>query len=94
MPCQPIDAELLRADSWRKLKKAMYRWKIPNDVWIAIQKEMQHNMQHPAKRDHQDMSQEPPIPFPRTFHSQRKRIKVEFRMQSHIGWENFTKGRV
>jgi hypothetical protein len=36
--CQSIDAELLRADSWSKLKKAMDKWKIPNDVWTAIQK--------------------------------------------------------
>jgi hypothetical protein len=40
MSCQSIDAELLRADSWSKLKKAMEKWKIPNDVWMAIQKGM------------------------------------------------------
>jgi hypothetical protein len=51
-------------------------------------------MQHPEKRDPQDMPQDPPTPFPHTFHSQRNRIKVAFRMQSHIGWENFTKGRL
>jgi hypothetical protein len=28
--CQSIDAELLWADSWNKLKKAMEKWKIPN----------------------------------------------------------------
>jgi hypothetical protein len=55
---------------------------------------MQHYMQHPEKRDPQDMPQEPPTPCPHTFHSQRNRIKVAFRMQSHIGWEIFTKGRV
>jgi hypothetical protein len=85
MSCQSIDAELLRADSWSKLKKAMEKWKIPNDVWMAVQKGMQHYMQHPAKRDPQDMPQESPTPFPHTFHSQRNRIKVAFRMQSHIG---------
>jgi hypothetical protein len=63
MPCQSIDAELLRADSWRKLKKAMDKWKIPNDVWTDIQKGMQHYMKHPAKRDPHDMPQEPPTPF-------------------------------
>jgi hypothetical protein len=36
----------------------------------------------------------PPTPFPHTFHSQRYKIKVAFRMQSHIGWEKFTKGRL
>jgi hypothetical protein len=92
--CQSIDAELLRSDSWSELKKAMEKWKISNDVWMAIQKRMQHYMQHPAKRDPQDVPQEPPTPFPHTFHSQRNRIKVAFRMQSHIGWEIFTKGRV
>jgi hypothetical protein len=61
---------------------------------MAIQKGMQHYMQHPTKRDPQDMQQEPPTPFPHTFHSQRNIIKVAFRMQYHIGWENFTKGRV
>jgi hypothetical protein len=92
--CQSKDAELSRADSWRKLKKAMEKWKTPNDVWMAIQKGMQHYMQHPSKRDPQDMPQEPPTPFPHTFHSQRNIIKVAFRMRSHIGWESFTKGRV
>jgi hypothetical protein len=94
MSCQSIDAELLRSDSWRKLKKAMDKWKIPNDAWIAIQKGMQHYMQHPAKRDPRDMLQEPPTPFPHTFHILRNGIKVAFRMQSHIRWENFTKGRL
>jgi hypothetical protein len=89
-----IDAELIRAYSWSKLKKAMDKWKIPNDVWIAIQKGMQKYMQHPAKREPQDMPHEPPTPFPYTLHSQRNRIKVAFRMQSRIGWENFTKGRL
>jgi hypothetical protein len=51
-------------------------------------------MQHPAKRDPRDMPQEPPTPFPHNFHSQRNRIKVAFIMQSHIGWESFTKGRL
>jgi hypothetical protein len=94
MACQSIDAELLWADSRSKLKKAMEKWKIPNDVWMAIQKAMQHNIQHPAKRDPQDMPQEPPTPFSRTFHIQRNIIKVAFRMQSHIGWENFTRCQV
>jgi hypothetical protein len=93
MSCQSIDAELLRSDSWSKLKKAIEKWKIPN-VCMAIQKGIQHYMQHPAKCDPRDMPQEPPTPFTHTFHSQKNRIKVAFRMQSHIGWENFTKGRV
>jgi hypothetical protein len=42
MSCQSTYAELLRADSWSKLKKAMEKWNIPNDVWMAIQKGMQH----------------------------------------------------
>jgi hypothetical protein len=94
MSCQSIDAELLRANSLSKLKKAMEKWKIPNDAWMTIQKGMQHCMQYPAERDPQDMPQEPPTPFPHTFRSQRNRIKVAFRMQSHIGWDFFTKGRV
>jgi hypothetical protein len=95
MSCQSIDSELLRPDSWSELKKAMDKWKIPNDVWMSIQKGMQHFMKHLAKRDPHDMPQEPPpAQFPHTFHSQRNRIKVAFRMQSHIGWENFTKLRL
>jgi hypothetical protein len=72
----------------------MEKWKIPNDIWMAIQKGMQHYMQHPAKRDPQDMQQEPPTPFPHTFHSHRNTIKVVFRMQYHIGWEIFKIGQV
>jgi hypothetical protein len=51
-------------------------------------------MQHPEKCDPQDIPQEPPTPFPHTFYSQRNIIKVAFRMQSHIVWENFTKGQL
>jgi hypothetical protein len=57
-------------------------------------KGMQHYMLHPAKYDPQDMPQEPPTTFSHTFQSHRNRIKVAFRMQSHIGWGKFTKGRL
>jgi hypothetical protein len=70
----------------------MEKWKIANDGWMAIQKGMQHYIPHPEKHDPQDMPQEPPTPFTHTFHIQRNIIKLAFRMQSHIGWEKFTKG--
>jgi hypothetical protein len=31
-----LDADLNRADSWEKVKKAMTIWKLPPDFWTAM----------------------------------------------------------
>jgi hypothetical protein len=46
------------------------------------------------KRDPDNMPPEPPPPFGTTFRTPRNRLKVAFRAQSQIGWDNFLKGRL
>jgi hypothetical protein len=36
--CKALDANLNRADSWEKVKKAMTIWKLPPDFWTVSQK--------------------------------------------------------
>jgi hypothetical protein len=46
------------------------------------------------KREHDNMPTEPSPPFGPTFCAPRNRLKVAFRAQSRIGWDNFLKGRL
>jgi hypothetical protein len=92
--CKSLDAELVRADSWSKLKKQMCKWSFPSDMWIAMESGVHHYTMNPRKRDPDNMPPEPPSPFGTTFYTPRNRLKVAFRAQSQIGWENFLKGRL
>jgi hypothetical protein len=49
--CKSLDAELIRADSWRKLRKMMEKWGKSKDMWIAIENGVRHYTLHPKKRD-------------------------------------------
>jgi hypothetical protein len=79
MSCQSIDNELLRADSWSKLKKATDKWKIPNDVWTDIQKGMQHYMQHPENVTLRTCHKSPP------HHFHIPSIASEIELRWHLG---------
>jgi hypothetical protein len=63
-------------------------------MWIAIDNGVHHYTVHPNKRDTDNMPPEPPSPFGPTFNVPRNRLKVAFRAQSQIGWDNFIKGRL
>jgi hypothetical protein len=63
-------------------------------MWIAMENGVQHYTLNPLKRDPDNMPSEPPSPFGTTFHTPRHRLKVAFRAQSQIGWDNFLKGRL
>jgi hypothetical protein len=92
--CKSLDAELIRADSWSKLRKMMEKWGMSKDMWIAIDNGVRHYTVHPKKHDPDNMPPEPLSPFGPTFNSPRNRLKVAFRAQSQIGWYNFIKGRL
>jgi hypothetical protein len=49
---------------------------------------------NPKKHDHDNIPTEPSPPFGPTFYVPRNRLKVAFRAQSQIGWDNFLKGRL
>jgi hypothetical protein len=92
--CKSLDAELIRADSWIKLRKMMKKWGMSKDVLIAIENGVHHYTVNPKKRDPDNMPPEPPPPFGPTFNAPRNRLKVAFRAQSQIGWDNFLQGRL
>jgi hypothetical protein len=94
LTCKSLEAELIRAYSWSKLRKQMDKWSLSSDMWIAMENEVRHYTLNPLKSDPDNMPLEPPSPFGTMFHTPRKRLKVAFRAQSQIGWDNFLKGRL
>jgi hypothetical protein len=40
--CKSLDAELIRADLWIKLRKVMEKWGISKGMWIAIDNGVRH----------------------------------------------------
>jgi hypothetical protein len=91
LTCKSLDAQMIRADSWSKLKKQMDKWSLSSDMWIAIDSGVWHYTMNPLKRNPTNMSPEPPSPFGTMFYTPRNRLKVAFHAQSQIGWENFIK---
>jgi hypothetical protein len=94
LTCKSLDAELIRSDSWSKLKKQMDKWSLPSDMCIAVENIGWNYIMNPLKRDPENMPPEPPSPFGTAFYTPRNRLKVAFRAQSQIGWDNFLKGRL
>jgi hypothetical protein len=94
LTCKLLDAELIRADSWNKLRKGMEKWGMSQDMWLTIENGVCHYTMNPKKREHDNMPTEPSPPFGPTFYTPRIRLKVAFRAQSQIGWDNFLKERL
>jgi hypothetical protein len=90
--CKSLDAKLIGAYSWSKLRKIMDKWILSSDMWIAMENGVRHYTLNRLKRDPDNMPSEPPSPFGTTFHTPRNRLKFAFRAQSQTGWENFLKG--
>jgi hypothetical protein len=63
------------------------------DMGIAIENGVQHYTMNPKKSDPDNMPTAPPPSFGPTFYVPTNRLKVAFRAQSQIGWDNFLKGR-
>jgi hypothetical protein len=61
---------------------------------IAIEKGINHYAAHSLKRDKEDMHPEPQKNIVTMFHTPRNILQVAFERQSHVGWENFLKGRI
>jgi hypothetical protein len=85
LTCKSLDAEMIRADSWSKLRKQMDKWSLSSDMWIAMESGVRHYTMNPLKRDTENMPPEPPSPFGTTFYTPRNRLKVALCAQSQIG---------
>jgi hypothetical protein len=67
---------------------------LPQDFWTAIEKGVNHYTERPHKRTTQSKENEPQKQFVVTFNTPRNLLQQAFRTQSHIGWDNFLKGRI
>jgi hypothetical protein len=56
-------------------QKGHYKWKLPNDFWIAVEKGVISYTKNPKKAKDRPS---PATPFPTTFNSQRNTLKVAF----------------
>jgi hypothetical protein len=96
--CRALDADLNRAESWEKVKKAMTIWKLLPDFWTAVQKGVQFYIDNPHKHYLQEENEPPtpqaPAPFQPTLNNARNLLRQAYRAQSAVGWENFMKGRI
>jgi hypothetical protein len=91
LTCQALDAQQIRANSWSKIKKQIYKWSLPSDIWIAMENGVHNYTMNTLKIDPENMPPAPPSPFGMTFYNPRNILKVAFRAQSQIGWYNFLK---
>jgi hypothetical protein len=94
LTCGSIDASLQRAASWGKLRKSMERWHLPQDFWTTIETGVNHYTEQPHKRTIHSKDNEPQKPFGVTSNTPRNLLQQACRTQSHIGWDNFLKGRI
>jgi hypothetical protein len=72
----------------------MEKWNLSTDMWTAMDNGILHYTQHTLKRDPDNMPVKPPSPFGTAFYTPRNRLKVAFRAQSQIGWDNSLKERM
>jgi hypothetical protein len=94
LTCKLFDAELGSAYSSNKLRKLMDKSSLSTYMWIAMVNGVRHYTLIPLTHDPAIMPLEPPSPFGTTFHTPINRLKVAFRTQSQIWWDNFLKGRL
>jgi hypothetical protein len=75
LTCKSMDAELVRADSWSKLRKQMDSWSLPSDMWITMENGVRHYTQNPIKRDPDNMPPEPPSSFEKNISHSKKQVE-------------------
>jgi hypothetical protein len=80
---------MAREASWVKVKKAMAPWKMPPDLWNAIEKGLHHYTRN-ASQNNKGYA----APFQGTFKNPRNLLRQAFREQDEIGWSGIFKGRI
>jgi hypothetical protein len=78
LTCPSIDACMNREESWAKARKAMTHWKLPNDLWTAMEKELNRYTRAPNRGAIT-------TPFPPTYNNIRNHLKLAFIEQDRIG---------
>jgi hypothetical protein len=76
-----------REESWAKARKAMKHWKLQNEFWTAMEKVLHRYTRNPKGGAIN-------TPFPPTYDNSRNHLKLAFREQDMIGWDNLLKGQV
>jgi hypothetical protein len=89
-----LNSELIRADSWSKLRNIMEKRSLSTDMWTSMENGIRYYTQKPLKLDPGNIPAEPPSPFGTAFYTARNRFKFVFRAQSQIGWDNCLKGKM
>jgi hypothetical protein len=84
LTCPSIEACMNREESRANARKAMKHWKLPNDFWTAMEKGLHGYTNHP-------MDGAINTPFPPMYDNRRNYLKLAFREQDMIGWENLVK---
>jgi hypothetical protein len=84
LTCPSIDACMNREESWAKELKAMTYCKLPNDFWTSTEKGLNRYTRAPNRGAITTN-------FPRTYNNRRNHLKLAFRDQDRIGWENLLK---
>jgi hypothetical protein len=74
-----------REESWEKARKAMKHWKLPNEFWTAMEKGLHKYTRNPKGGAINTT-------FPPTYDKRRNHLKLAFREQYKIGWDNLFKG--
>jgi hypothetical protein len=80
-----IDACMNREESCAKARKAMTHWKLQNDFWTAMEKVLNGYTGPPNGCTIT-------TPFPPTYNNRSNHLKLTFREQDRIGWDNLLKG--
>jgi hypothetical protein len=72
---------------WAKARKVMTHWKLPNDFCITMEKGLNGYTRAPSGGAIAS-------PFPTAYNDRRNHLKLAFRQQDKIGWDNLIKGRM
>jgi hypothetical protein len=70
--CKSLDAELIRADSWSKLRKGIEKWGMSQVMWLTIDNGVCHYTMNPKKCEHDNMPTEPSPSFGPTFYAHQE----------------------
>jgi hypothetical protein len=85
LTCPSIDTCMNREESWAKARKSIAHWKVPNDFWTAMETVL-HGYTWAPKGG------AIATPFPPADNNRRNHLKLSFREQDTIGWDNLIKG--
>jgi hypothetical protein len=81
-----LDSTYHQDASWKRVKKDMQMWRLPEDFWTAIEKGL-HHLPSDIKE-----STSPTLPFQISVNPIRNHLRASFQEQHLIKWTNLLKG--